>query len=103
MTAWAFFKRIRWLVILYLLYIHHWFALNYLEFIQLWKKTFYGETPNIGGIEVIGDLLPSQVYTSFYMFLWLLALITIIVMLLETDYGDFCNRFHQRFFWIKQK
>lgn len=96
-TAWSFFKRIRWVVIPYMLYISHWFTLNYLSFLEFLKSAFFGEEPNVGGIPIVGDFLASKVYTYFYMFLWLLGLITVVVMLLETDYRDLYYRWRKLF------
>lgn len=84
-AAWAFFRRLRWVVVAFVLYLSRLIPIYILAMIQDWKD------------HVMMNFLGSVIYTYCYIFLWLLGLITIIVMLIETNYKNLFNSWRGRF------
>lgn len=79
-TTWAFFKRWHWVVALYVLYLSVLVPATITMLLQYWK-----ENNNL-------NFLYSAIYGYTYIFLWLLGMVTLIIILIETDYNGLINR-----------
>jgi hypothetical protein len=82
-TAWAFFKRWRLVLLLYVPYLSTMIPVYISALIQAWEQ-------NDGW-----NFLNSRISGYSYVTLWLLSLIVLIVMLIETDYGSLQNKWHR--------
>lgn len=90
-TTWAFFKRISWVVIFYLLYLSCEVPPFVRAEIQNWRNPIT--------LHFFRPIIELGSTITFYstILLWLLVLITTIIFLLETDYRDIYNQIRKRF------
>lgn len=82
-TTWAFFKRWRWVVLFYVLYLSYSIPIYISALSEYWKQNI--------NLNYFG----SAIYGYTYVFLWLLGLITFLIMLIETDYSGLMNRWRK--------
>lgn len=96
-TTWAFFKKLRWVVLLYILYLSSKMHIHVFvrALAQDWKDLITGNflVPEnfLGSVVNLGLIVDHY----FYIFLWALTLTTVVVMLIETDYKDLYNRWYR--------
>jgi len=91
-TTWAFFKRLAWVTIPYAIYLSYRIPFLILIAIQnrydLITGKFIVQDNFLGTLMQLG----LMVYDYSCILLWLLTLITIMVMLIETNYKDLYSR-----------
>lgn len=76
----ACFKRWRWVIIPYVLYLSYLLPMSVKMLVQYWKENNNWE------------FLSSTLYGYTSILIWVLGVITILVMLIETDYPNLWNR-----------
>jgi len=94
-SSWAFFKRLSWVTIPYIIYLNYHMPVIIQVAIQnrddLITGKFITEGNFLGSVINLGMMIDDY----SYILLWLLTLITIIVMLIETNYRDLCSRWRK--------